>query len=333
MSLMKEVVVADVFGRRYELYISRAFTDSIILKNPDVVSPKAIKITNPIQLTAEIKYGDTTASGGTDSTTISVYNLRDETIATIGIKSYLLLKAGYDNTPLSTLYIGVIDKVSTRREGDNKVTTMVCTEGSIAKKSAPFNRTFVRGDTYHSILLTITAEWQAWGVPLGEIFPTPKIFETIDKDLTLAGTLDGALTTVCNMAGLVWYIVNGNLFVEDKDSNESRPAEAVSINAYNVIDRIEINQDETDSSISTSQAGLQGVKFRTFLNPMLDISKRFKIEYGNFAGLYKVDTITHSLNLDSGDWVTEVEGTPSKYALNKEVSFKQPLIGEFVPSK
>ena len=321
--------MTDVFNRIYELYISKPL--QIIQTNGDIVASSSLKITNPIHMTADIKYNEATSSGGNNSTVISIYNLSDKTLSDIKARSYVLLKAGYGNQTISTLYVGVIDRVVTQREGNDKVTTLTCTEASIVKKSAPFNRTFVKGETYLSVLLTITAEWQAWGVPLGEIYSTPKTLGALSKDLTLATTLEAALSTVCNMAGLVWYIVNGNLFIEDKQSTEERLTNVVVIEPHNVIDRIEASQDDT--TLVAGQESLQGVRIRTFLNPLLDISKRFKVTYGDYAGLYKVDTVSHSLSWHDGDWVTEIEGTPTKYALNKDVSFNAPIIGEFIPSK
>lgn len=336
--------MTEVRGRKYELYITQPVlrhfsatgTDtgnagiivneavqSLVVPNGyydmSTINDNSLLITNPIQMEADIEYGDVSSAGSPQKATIKLYNLSDSTIRSIRAKQTVLLNAGYEtDSTLSMLFLGSIEKVSTEHDIPNKVTTIVCTD-AMAKKDMQYSRTFMLGDSYDMVLLEMSDEFTKAGIITGYILGSPKSNARMIETLSLSGNLTKLLSDVCHSIDYVWFISRGRLYIQPKD--EVRVVDIFEVYPKNIIGSVSPEDDKSaTSSVDPSTQVAPGVKFTVFLSPDLTLDTTVKLMQGDYEGLYKPTKITHKLNWKDGPWQTELESKSVKtLSLNQQL--------------
>lgn len=328
--------MSEVFGHKYELYV-RQPTELLEVVNgttgyegnvlalvkgklktvtPDyskysgstgnsdylTVDVGSLLIKNPIQMDADVKYSSGVSTSTPQMATIRLFNLSENTIAQIGKDYAILLKAGWDtDNKLPITFVGTIDKVSTKREGANKVTEIVCKEGGTVLSSATYSKSFPEGEKYQYVFLDLMQKFADCGIPTGLFLGNDKTTQGLGEPLKLSGLLSKQLTLLCDMLDYVWFISGGKLYVQPK--NEDRYLDIVQVSASNALS-ISKHDDNKGASSVVSQAAPAGVELVVFLNTEIRLETYVEILDGDYKGVYKPTEIKHKLNWHSGPWQT-----------------------------
>jgi len=325
--------MVEVFGHKYELYISPpdylieyhlgedAQVSSLYLSpmitrssltsgyiDYRTIDPLAVKITNPIQMVANIKYGQSTSSGGDNQCEIKLYNLSDDTLSRIKDKSTVLLNAGYENEPaIKTVFIGNILNVSTTTESGSSVTTILCQEGRNVTDSVRVKVKIYRNTSMIEVLNLLINKFKENGIPLGAFTDVEQnlLLRVLPETYVKNSSLKDAMTEFCNMVGFVWFISNGKLFVQPREVE--RAVDVFRVEPETIIDKIKPATDSSNkSSVQTVTSKELGVKFTTFFNADIRPESIFQITYGKYQGFYKPTSIEIDLNWQDGPWQTTV---------------------------
>ena len=339
--------MAEKFGHKYELYIGKpselierhhaptGFEGTIPagIKSPDntksqltggyvdylTIPEDAKKITDPLQMEADIKYSKGKTSGTPQTATIRVYNLAPSTLKYLEADAAVLLKAGYEqDKELPVIFVGQVVKVSTVRKGSDNITTMLLKDGANTLKNTKFVGAYPEGQTYNFILLQMIKVFKDNGIPLGAFEESDRSIQSIKEDQSFSGTLSQEFTDLCNSIDYVWYLSKGKLYVQPKEMD--RLIDLVEISADQVIGALKPNDDKTGTSSVDKESKPAGVKVNTFLNGDIGTHTYVRITYGDYQGDYIPDSVQYKLNWKNGPWSTIVDTQKVKqYVLNNNI--------------
>lgn len=259
-----------------------------------------------LQIEADILYNISPKGKGSQPATIKIYNLSQTNINLITAQSSVILKAGYaPQKTLPAVYIGQVTQVYTRQVGPDIVTTLICGDSKNIIKNAQYNKTYVKGTTYGSILKDLLNQFSDKGAPLGEFTEGERTAKAIGRALTREGSLASSLSAVCNEIDYVWYVTLGKVNVHPKE--KSGFIETVDILESNVKGVISLHDDKSGVPTFSKEAKPQGVKLTTFLNGNITTNTTLNIKFGPFKGSYKITSVSHSLNFRGEAWDTDIE--------------------------
>ena len=357
----------SVFQRRYELYIVQPFkyeeiksaTESkateldVINENSDrligyntysetrVVYDDSLLITDPIQLEADIGYGKGSGSDGGGGAEIKLYNLSDKTIKRIQGNQTILLKAGYrTDAELPILYVGTIQKVNNKKEGKDRVTTLICKEGGLQQRDLQYNHCYIRGTTYSEIIADIADYLNRNGIPTSlllssrgikrstrtqlivtsatsgfkESSPRPSVFDEVVNQKSLSsinvsGNVFSSLTSICDSIDYIWFISKGVVYIQPREAD--RYQDFVELTPEVVVGNIAPSDDQSGISSNDPAAKVgTGINFTVFLDAKLALENYVKVGYGEYAGTYSIISLKHRLNWHNGPWQTSVVTKP-----------------------
>lgn len=325
--------MAEKFGHKYEVYVGKptelierhhtptgfegtipagvkAPTNKVSTLTSGYVDyltiPKDVKkITDPIQMEADIKYSIGKTSGTPQTATIKLYNLAASTLNYIEADAAVLLKAGYEqDTELPIIFVGQVLKVYTTRVGPDNITTMLVKDGANTLKNTKFVGAYPEGQTYNFILLQLIKAFKDNGIPLGGFDENDRSIQSIQESQAISNKLGSALTELCEEIDFIWYLHKGKLYIQPKELD--RLIELVKIGADQVIGTLKPNDDKTGVSAKDKESKPAGVKVTTFLNGDIGTHTYMRITYGDFQGDYKPATIKHKLNWKKGPWTTTI---------------------------
>lgn len=334
--------MAEIFGHKYELFVGEpsrlielhnaptAYDDDIpaLLKAPNLVKSQLTggyvdyltvdatfrRITNPIQMTAKIKYKEAKAGATTPNTaTIKLFNLSDTTLEAIVTDALIMLNAGYeqDGDDLPLAFVGTVDHVSTQTEGEDEVTTILCTEGGNAIKSIRYVNSHPAGRTYNFILLQMIKHFKDNGIPLGRFQESDRTIQSVKEQVVYSGKLAKILTDLCESLDYVWFVCRGKLYVQPKD--QPRATEILKIKPENVIGKISPIKNKAGISTANADSALKGVRFKTFFNGNIGLQSYVNIADGDFAGDYDIKKLDIDLNWADGPWTVSIETEEVEY--------------------
>lgn len=258
------------------------------------------------------------AGNATQSTTISLYNLSDETLDIVErVNNYVILKAGFldkgSTDKMGIIFSGQVKEFSTRKEGTDTVTELVCGEGYIPNNTVRISKAFPEGVTADTIFKYFIKQYKEAGVPLGQYTAQAKDNEIVDfvqlrrppetefpMGYSINGYLVNELNRLCKSIGYVSYIVNGRLFVHPKSFTK-------------VIERYTVSEDDiysvrkTAKTTSTTNSKSDiGVAVKLPLDSRFNVDKQLEILDGRFKGIYKIESCSHVVNIRRGNFETSL---------------------------
>lgn len=326
--------MAQVFGHKYELYVGMPsrlvemhnaptpYDDEIpvSIKQPNLdkslltggyvdyltVDSTFRKITNPIQLEANITYSEPKAGTTPQTATFKLYNLSDTTLQSIVPDALFVLNAGYeqDGDDLPTIFTGTVDSVVTSRD----VTTVLCTEGGNGIKSIRYTNSHPEGRTYNFILLQMIKKFKDNGIPLGRFQESDRTIQSVPEQVVYNGKLSKILTDLCKSLDYVWFICKGRLYVQPKD--QPRAKEILDIKPENIIGKITPVKNKAGTPTASADTGPQGIRFKTFLNGQVGLQSYVRVADKEYEGDYDIKKLTINLNWKEGPWemILDTEG-------------------------
>lgn len=295
----RQVVEDEVFG------------NSFIPKEYDyrTVKLNAVEITD---LDIEAKIVSTTSSGGKSNTTLSIYNMSEETREIVErVNNYVILEAGYASDPeLKVIFTGQVSGFSTRNQGEGLVTQLVCKDGYIPQNTLRVDKTFPEGTKLNKIFQYIIKQYNNSGIPLGNFvsavdeafrvnyvqIQAPDNIE-FPMGYSLVGYLSDSLQDLCESVGYVNYITNGKLFIEP--AHYTKTSEKFIVKHDNIFSIKPAASTPNSSPVGKKDTG---VLVTMQLDGRLDVDKQLQIEGGKYAGTYRIQSKTFDLGYRNGAW-------------------------------
>lgn len=324
--------MAEIFNHSYELFVGKPSelierhneatgyegTIPATIKRPDntisvitggyvdyVTVPNGAKrITQPVQMEADIKYSIGNTAGNPQSAVIKLTNLSDDTLNFITATDAVLLRAGYEtDAELPVVFVGQVERVFT----DLKVTTLVCKEAANVLKDAKYVGSIPEGQTYGFIIQQLISKFADNGVPLGNFIASRRTIQSLQEDVAYSDKLGSVLTKVCSALDYIWFISKGRLYIQPAELD--RPLAFVEPTRSQVIGAVKPNDDKTAIASKDKTGKPAGVKLTLFLNGNIGLSTylRLSASFGAFEGDFKVESVRHRLNWQNGPWQTIME--------------------------
>lgn len=115
---------------------------------------------------ADISYGSSSGSSGSQVATFKVYNLSEDKINKIRRDASVILEAGYiTESNLPMVFTGSIETIETARVGENQVTSFTCKDVSAPIKGTRASISFARNTTYRTVIKTLMDRLARKGIP------------------------------------------------------------------------------------------------------------------------------------------------------------------------
>lgn len=304
--------MATVPLRKYKLYLSVAKGLAV---DVDTWTTGNTIVIEELQMTASIKKGISTHGSSSDSTTISIYNLDEETKDFLMDQNIneVILEAGYsdDADPLPVIYQGSILKVTENKDGVDVVTELTCSSGMFKKKEAFINQTFTKGTSLRILLTEIVKTLHTpYYIELGDKEDTTAI-----SDITLNGETTVKLDKLTKTYGLKWFYDNNIVVIVPKSSNTRKITNLLTLEPSNVIGSLtrEVYYANVKDSKSILKDKKDGFTIKTYLTGMAYLGGYVQLigfdteRYTNFQGFHLINEITHTLDFKaSNSWYTEI---------------------------
>lgn len=234
-------------------------------------------------------------------TTISLYNLSPGTRSALDKRdTQVVLKAGWSNLGMLSIFKGSIMAVVSRRDGADIITDLLCTSGGGAINRTNISQTFGAGFPLSKILSDIARVFP--GVAVDEKLIVVNDVYLGNQGYSSAGSAKDALDKLSRVHGFSWWISDGlfHALGDDKIFNKG----SIVISANNGFLR------GAEPMLSTPLQVQRGVSIESLLNPFVtpggSISLTTKIN-PSLDGSYKVHELTHNGDTHADDWTTSIQ--------------------------
>lgn len=144
---------------------------------------------------------------------IIIYNLSETTVNRLKVKSGISIEAGYKNDT-GIIFKGYINKVSTRYDGADKITTLKCLD-DITKKSVE-NLTFAKNTKASYILKSLIDKT---GLPVAAF--KMRRDHTYTNEQTVDGDLMGNIKKYAQVCGVSVYVNKGKVYARHIKEGEN----------------------------------------------------------------------------------------------------------------
>lgn len=300
-----------LFNRVCELIIGPSGADGISIKD--------LRISFSIEKTA---------TETLNTSTIRVYNLSDASRKLFTPNNAVVLKAGYsDDVGAVTIFIGIIRRSLTLREGPDWVTDLELDDGLIAYRDSKTSVSFAPGSLGVNVLEGVASKF---GLPLSKL-PSEILSKTYPQGFSFVGRVRECMTKVCNYLGLEWSIQNQEIQVIKKGGHVERTALLISSNT-GMLDSPELESKTMSDKLAAKQGittksdgvtvkksdkltvsgnppkdrlEVNGYKVRTLLQPTILPGSLIQLQAKGIDNFFRVEKVTHQGDTHGKEFETE----------------------------
>lgn len=266
----------------------------------DYKTEQGVLIEN-LNVTFEVsKSADNKKTG--NSASIEVYNLSTDTLKKLET-DFLACEfyCGYKEIGINRLVYGEVVQVSTRRQGDDKVTQLLLGEGYVALNHQTLKSTVPPGKTVADVIEEIRKSMP--GVVRG-IYAGTNINNPVIYGYPLTGTPKQMLEELSEAYGLEYRVDQNTLSIADAGGLTTKNIAVVLNKNSGLIDlpfyvSARVSKKKGDYTRKT------GVQFKALLNTDIVPGAIVKIESSTINGLYKVTSTRHYGSYRDNDWYVE----------------------------
>jgi len=231
-----------------------------------------------------------TSEANANTAAVSIYNMNETNRSFFEKKDLkVILMAGYGPKP-SIVFKGDVvgEKTSSKKSGQDIITTIESGDGRFTLKNTVLNKTFAPGISLESVIKDIQ---KSMGLP-GDLKDIKS--ETFNQGLSISGSPREALDKLTEKQNLEWSIQGGVLQIKKKGGAISGEVVIVSPDTGLI-----------DIPVKTNE----GVEFQTLLNPVLVPGRSVKIESKFLKGTqsFIVRKVQHQGDNFTGVWTSFVE--------------------------
>lgn len=298
-----------LFGRVAELVVGKSGGNGILIKD------------------LRVSFGiEKTASETLNNSKISIYNLNPDNRKLVETpNNAVILKAGYsEDIGAITIFVGIIRRSLTIREGVDWVTELELDDGLIAYRDSKFSLTFPPGAKGSDVIAGVAKEFDLPVLPI----PADIASKTYPNGFSFVGRSRDAMGKVCQYLGAEWSIQNQQIQVLKKGGVAKRTAILLSpetgligspaLEAKTLSDKAAAKQGITTNSSgvikrNTEKNGdikerleIQGYKCKSLLQPTILPGDLVKLKSEGIDNFFKVEKVVHSGDNFGADWHSEL---------------------------
>nr|DAM61507.1 MAG TPA: major tail protein [Caudoviricetes sp.] len=253
---------------------------------------------NALDIEFDIPFSD---KNEPDVSTISIYNLSEDSVNSIEKQGNISVSAGYrDMHNVAEILSGQIESIKTEWKSLDKVTTITISDGAKAWRKKEFSKTYKNNTKASSIMSDLC---NALGYPISELKPKKDITYPLGK--TITGVASKSLIQLAKDTESKMFINKGRIVIRpEKEGYKS----GILLNADSgLLDTPTLNENNTGDQIDSAEGGKSDPpqKSRTvkcLLNPQIETDMVINIESRSINGAFRVKSGKHSK-----DFVTELE--------------------------
>ena len=243
----------------------------------------------------------------TNTAKIDVYNLSQETIGLLEQKdASCILKIGYDDEELSTLFIGNIVEFEHDFTGSDVITKITCKDGYIPLTEKKLSLSFAADSTTKQIIDKIVAELN---LTKGDYSTIPSY--VYKQGFSFIGSPGKALELVLSRIGYEWTIINNVLVIsKENESNNATIMQFLS-SATGLLDKPKRFKDKQIRVIKTSATKknklLDGWKIKSLIIPSIQPKSLISVESDELEGIFLVKAVKFSGDTHDNTWYAEID--------------------------
>jgi len=258
--------------------------------------------------------GASSSSSKKERTTLSLYNLNDESIGILhqeGVR--VIIEAGYDDVT-NVVYAGEVVSILPKTEGQDQIQFITLKDGY-----SDIKNTRVSLDIDESLSAEDALKALVSTFPTASIgnFSSETLKNTfITGGFNFYGRTELLINKFCERYGLVWSRFNGVISVTEEQLVQGTPSYLLAERNTFTIDADNIKNIDASTSnkgkLSDQKNVKRGVTLYTFLLP-IRLDQFFTVPEEaskEFAGTYKITSIGTNLDSRLGPWDTVLKGEP-----------------------
>lgn len=257
----------------------------------------------PLTIHFKIPFDD---SDKVNDAEISIYNLKDSTLAAILNKVPAILNAGYVDDS-GVIFNGLLKNKATKWEGVDKITTFTCADSSADYLEKTFKKTYARNTKAETIMRDLIT---FAGLKVGEIdLPVNFVYRTGKTLNSKPKTLLAQLAKDCKAK---MHINKGLVYIRAKDKGTSLMLPiSKDTGLIDEPEEIENQIDDVDSpDKNKKKKQRKGYKVKMLLNHRVTVDTVISLTSRKISGTFRVEKGEHVGKTDSQEWYTIVEVFP-----------------------
>jgi hypothetical protein len=266
-------------------------------------SDNAIVIPN-LQCTFEISKSSSNKKKS-NSATIEIYNLNDEHRALIE-QEYVaaVFSAGFINPGMARLFAGQVVDSSTRKSGTEIITQVKMGSGYTDLNHELISQLAAPGQSYRDVYEEIRKSLPS--VVRG-VYNGTNLNNQVINGYPLIGEPRRILDELSELTQTEWRVDDGVLYVNDQSGgiNDNLKLCYIISEESGLIERpYRVAGDKRRTK--KDKIKKKGIQFKCLLNPRIVPGEYIKLEYPNFDGYYKVDSVRMYGDFRGNPWYSEV---------------------------
>lgn len=325
------------FNRKYQLTVSQRKTETRPIPNDYTDTPLDDGITffsattdyravntqinaefTDLHMEADINGSNKSAGSKGHQAHIKLYNLNKRSRDLVSqVNNYVILNAGYetegDDLPL--VFTGQIQDAYTKKEGQDRVTHLLCNDGWTPSNSIRVSFRILKGSPYSAAFQYIAKAYRDNGVATGKLIldqsPTllplatnPPSSTISERGTSFSGYASEVMDDLCKQFNYNWQIVNNQLFVHPYYYKDMIGIVEISSSGI-----ISIEEQQNGTATPSSESENRGVIITILCNGRVSTEKRLRVLDGERSGDYNIDSVSHKLSYEGQNWYTIIEAT------------------------
>lgn len=253
---------------------------------------------NALDIEFEIPFSD---KNEPDVSTISIYNLSEDSINSIEKQGNVSVSAGYrDMHNVAEVLSGQIESIKTEWKSLDKVTTITISDGAKAWRKTELNKTYQNNTKASAIMNDLCNEL---GYPVSELKPKKDITYPLGK--TIKGSASKSLIQLAKDTESKMFINKGRIVIRPEEVGYNS---GILLNAETgLLDTPTLNENNTGDQVDSAEGGKEEPPQKSWtvkclLNPQIETDMIINIESRSINGAFRVKSGKHSK-----DFVTELE--------------------------
>lgn len=262
-----------------------------------------------------------------NTSTIKIYNLSPSSRKLVETpNNACILKAGYkQDKGAVTIFVGIVRRSLTTREGPDWVTNLELDDGLIAYRDSKTSLSFAAGTSARDVLIQVANKF---GLPTNTI---PESDKQYPQGFSFVGRVRDAMNKVCNYLGFEWSIQNQEIQIIKKGGFKERTAIVISqdsgmvgspeLEAKTMSDKLAAKQGLTTNSkgVVTKRSDkltvsdnppkdrleVQGYKVNMLMQPTMLPGDVVKLEAEGINDFFRVVKTSHDGDNFGNEWQTQ----------------------------
>lgn len=252
------------------------------------------------------KTSDNKKKGG-NKATVSIYNLSEENQKYVEAPFVeCVLQVGYAEIGIQRLFAGQVTIAGTRKHGPDVITELQIDTLYTQLNNKRVSKTSAPGSSLRSVIDSVSKEIPDVG---RVVYSGSNINKSFIDGYPMTGTPREILNALSDAFQIEWQIDDGVLYIQDvgysymTDSSKAYViSETSGLKERPYFDNIEKRRGKGDKV----KEARKGVRVKILLNPAIIAGSIVKIDYGEFTGFYKVESLTHRGGIFTETWETEL---------------------------